>query len=159
MGGGKPNPFTGRAWRASTSSPKWGRCQAGCPGWTPNKPLSPKLLVMTLRDHANAKAPYLMATEGERPDLPAHTLKLADAPLIGEPTAYDVAHPLTAYDALGTDGVIHEDVLWSCTTCGACVEQCPVDIEPVSYTHLRAHETVLDIVCRLLLEKKKHTTP
>ena len=26
----------------------------------------------------------------------------------------------------------------------------------VSYTHLRAHETVLDIVCRLLLEKKKH---
>ena len=29
-------------------------------------------------------------------------------------------------------------------------------ILPVSYTHLRAHETVLDLVCRLLLEKKKH---
>ncbi|WDT36850.1 hypothetical protein PVA38_11660 [Streptococcus pneumoniae D39] len=29
------------------------------------------------------------------------------------------------------------------------------DTEPVSYTHLRAHETVLDLVCRLLLEKKK----
>ncbi|WDT36902.1 hypothetical protein PVA38_12280 [Streptococcus pneumoniae D39] len=29
--------------------------------------------------------------------------------------------------------------------------------EPVSYTHLRAHETVLDLVCRLLLEKKKHS--
>ena len=28
-------------------------------------------------------------------------------------------------------------------------------IAPVSYTHLRAHETVLDLVCRLLLEKKK----
>src|SRR5665811_2448155 len=28
-------------------------------------------------------------------------------------------------------------------------------VEPVSYTHLRAHETVLDLVCRLLLEKKK----
>ena len=28
-------------------------------------------------------------------------------------------------------------------------------IFPVSYTHLRAHETVLDLVCRLLLEKKK----
>ena len=28
--------------------------------------------------------------------------------------------------------------------------------EPVSYTHLRAHETVLDLVCRLLLEQKKH---
>ena len=32
-----------------------------------------------------------------------------------------------------------------------------LDEEPVSYTHLRAHETVLDLVCRLLLEKKKKT--
>ena len=32
------------------------------------------------------------------------------------------------------------------------------DLAPVSYTHLRAHETVLDLVCRLLLEKKKHKT-
>ena len=36
----------------------------------------------------------------------------------------------------------------------------PTDVElmmfaPVSYTHLRAHETVLDLVCRLLLENKK----
>ena len=31
-------------------------------------------------------------------------------------------------------------------------------IVPVSYTHLRAHETVLDLVCRLLLEKKKRNT-
>ena len=30
--------------------------------------------------------------------------------------------------------------------------------QPVSYTHLRAHETVLDLVCRLLLEKKNKTT-
>eukprot|EP00657_Telonema_sp_P-1_P003438 TRINITY_DN1827_c0_g1_i6.p1 TRINITY_DN1827_c0_g1~~TRINITY_DN1827_c0_g1_i6.p1 ORF type:complete len:105 (-),score=49.10 TRINITY_DN1827_c0_g1_i6:7-321(-) len=32
-----------------------------------------------------------------------------------------------------------------------------VEHDPVSYTHLRAHETVLDLVCRLLLEKKKKT--
>ena len=32
------------------------------------------------------------------------------------------------------------------------------NIGPVSYTHLRAHETVLDLVCRLLLEKKKQST-
>ena len=31
----------------------------------------------------------------------------------------------------------------------------PILEMPVSYTHLRAHETVLDLVCRLLLEKKK----
>ena len=30
-----------------------------------------------------------------------------------------------------------------------------IEFEAVSYTHLRAHETVLDLVCRLLLEKKK----
>ena len=33
------------------------------------------------------------------------------------------------------------------------------DSGPVSYTHLRAHETVLDLVCRLLLEKKKTSQP
>ena len=32
-----------------------------------------------------------------------------------------------------------------------------IEGEAVSYTHLRAHETVLDLVCRLLLEKKKKT--
>ena len=31
------------------------------------------------------------------------------------------------------------------------------DMIPVSYTHLRAHETVLDLVCRLLLAKKNYT--
>ena len=131
LGVGKAEHFTWKGLLDFTTCTECGRCQAQCPAWNTDKPLSPKLLVMTLRDHAHAKAPYLMATEGDRADLPAHTLKLADAPLIGEPTAYDVSHPLTAYDALGTDGVIHEDVLWSCTTCGACVEQCPVDIEHV----------------------------
>ena len=33
------------------------------------------------------------------------------------------------------------------------------ELTPVSYTHLRAHETVLDLVCRLLLEKKTITLP
>src|SRR5665811_2522493 len=37
---------------------------------------------------------------------------------------------------------------------GAAAEAA-ADMRPVSYTHLRAHETVLDLVCRLLLEKKK----
>ena len=41
-----------------------------------------------------------------------------------------------------TVGLLHHDV---------ALEQ----EAPVSYTHLRAHETVLDLVCRLLLEKKK----
>ena len=48
-----------------------GRCQSQCPAWNTGKPLSPKLLIMSLRDHAHAKAPYLLAgggkdMEGER---------------------------------------------------------------------------------------------
>ncbi len=45
-------------------------------------------------------------------------------------------------------------LLIACQPDGSDVEVTP-DPTPVSYTHLRAHETVLDLVCRLLLEKKK----
>ena len=38
---------------------------------------------------------------------------------------------------------------------GRGIEEGAANAIPVSYTHLRAHETVLDLVCRLLLEKKK----
>ena len=41
-------------------------------------------------------------------------------------------------------------------TLGLIALRTGVDSDSVSYTHLRAHETVLDLVCRLLLEKK-HT--
>ena len=37
-----------------------------------------------------------------------------------------------------------------------CSDECWDPTKAVSYTHLRAHETVLDLVCRLLLEKQKH---
>jgi ferredoxin len=53
--------------------------------------------------------------------------KLAELPLIGA-TGYDLDHPLGAYNPHGPDAVIDQDVLWSCTTCGACVEQCPVNM-------------------------------
>ena len=130
LGVGKIEEFTWKGLLDFTTCTECGRCQSQCPAWNTDKPLSPKLLVMTLRDHAHAKAPWLMATAEKRKDLPAHTQKLADAPLVGS-LGYDVEHPLTAYDPLGLEGVIDEDVLWSCTTCGACVEQCPVDIEHV----------------------------
>ena len=42
-----------------------GRCQSQCPAWNTGKPLSPKLLVLSLRDHAYAKAPYLLAGGGK----------------------------------------------------------------------------------------------
>ncbi len=79
-----------------TSCTECGRCQSQCPAWHTDKPLSPKLLIMAMRDHAMAK---VVETES----------------LVGElsPVALDV--------------------LWSCTTCGACVEECPVDIEHVDH--------------------------
>jgi Fe-S oxidoreductase len=42
-------------------------------------------------------------------------------------------------------GVIDPDVLWSCTTCGACVEQCPVDIEHVDHiVDMRRHQVLIE---------------
>ena len=41
----------------------------------------------------------------------------------------------------------------------ALIDGTALALGPVSYTHLRAHETVLDLVCRLLLEKKKTYEP
>ena len=49
---------------------------------------------------------------------------------------------------------VEDQVIISLAERRALIEPLQVEIEPVSYTHLRAHETVLDLVCRLLLEKK-----
>ena len=78
-----------------------GRCQSQCPAWHTEKPLSPKLLIMAMRDHALAKIGSEKVSEK----------------IVGS------AH----------ENAISLDVLWSCTTCGACVEECPVDIEHVDH--------------------------
>ncbi|MEU5774534.1 (Fe-S)-binding protein [Streptomyces venezuelae] len=119
-----------------------GRCQSQCPAWNTGKPLSPKLLIMSLRDHAHAKAPYLLAgggktMEGEEKasaealkDVPAAALAEAERPLIG---------------TVEENGVIDPDVLWSCTTCGACVEQCPVDIEHIDHiVDMRRYQVMIE---------------
>jgi Fe-S oxidoreductase len=79
-----------------TSCTECGRCQSQCPAWHTDKPLSPKLLIMAMRDHAMSK---VVDTEN----------------LVGEKAP------------------ISMDVLWSCTSCGACVNECPVDIEHVDH--------------------------
>jgi Fe-S oxidoreductase len=79
-----------------TSCTECGRCQSQCPAWHTDKPLSPKLLIMAMRDHAMAK---VVDTEN----------------LVGE------------------NAPVSMDVLWSCTSCGACVNECPVDIEHVDH--------------------------
>ncbi|GAA4939850.1 (Fe-S)-binding protein [Actinoplanes utahensis] len=119
-----------------------GRCQSQCPAWNTAKPLSPKLLVLSLRDHAYAKAPYLLAgggkdlmgeekaTEAQLAHMDVLALAEGNRPLIG-----------TAED----QGVIDPDVLWSCTTCGACVEQCPVDIEHIDHiVDMRRYQVLIE---------------
>jgi ferredoxin len=113
LGVGKVEDFSWKGILDFTTCTECGRCQSQCPAWNTEKPLSPKLLVMGLRDHAYAKLPLLGQDEESLTDEQKAEL---ERPLIGNAEAY---------------GVIDPDVLWSCTNCGACVQQCPVDIEHV----------------------------
>ena len=122
LGVGKVEDFSWKGLLDFTSCTECGRCQSQCPAWHTGKPLSPKLLIMDLRDHAYAKAPYLQAAETARAALPEATRTEASRSLVG---------PIQVSD--GVAGVIDPDVLWSCTSCGACVQQCPVDIEHVDH--------------------------
>ena len=61
LGVGKVEDFTWKGLLDFTTCTECGRCQDQCPAWNTEKPLSPKLLMMALRDHAHAKAPYLPA--------------------------------------------------------------------------------------------------
>src|SRR4029079_9003769 len=86
------------------------------------KPLSPKLLIMNLRDHALEAGPAMIRHESDAGTAPAVAVKELERPLVGPVIAQGSAY-----------GVIDPDVLWSCTACGACVNQCPVDIEHVDH--------------------------
>ena len=147
LGVGKVEDFTWKGLLDFSTCTECGRCQSQCPAWNTDKPLSPKLLIMSLREHAQAKAPYIRATEEQRESLSDGLKAIGELPLIGQ-TGYDIDHPLTAYAPFSgqqTPAVIDEDVLWSCTTCGACVEQCPVDIEHVDHiVDMRRYQTLIE---------------
>jgi Fe-S oxidoreductase len=126
FGVGKVEDFTWKGMLDFATCTECGRCQDQCPAWNTDKPLSPKLLIMELRDHAFAKAPYLLAaSDEERQSLPDAVKTEVDRPLVGA-TEGDPSQP-------SGGAVIDPDVLWSCVSCGACVQQCPVDIEHVDH--------------------------
>ncbi len=103
-----------------------GRCQSQCPAWNTGKPLSPKMLIMDLRDHLYAKGDYLLGKGDEE----FHG-DVINIPLVG--------------DQPGAEAVIDYDVLWSCTTCGACVEECPVDIQHVdTIVEMRRYKAMME---------------
>ncbi|HEX4661721.1 MAG TPA: (Fe-S)-binding protein [Streptosporangiaceae bacterium] len=131
FGLGKIEDFTWKGMLDMATCTECGRCQSQCPAWATGKPLSPKMLILDLRDHAFAKAPYLLAGSDEaRERLPDSVKAEAERPIVGDSTV---------------NGVIDPDVLWSCTNCGACVEECPVDIEHIDHiAGLRRHQVLIE---------------
>jgi Fe-S oxidoreductase len=125
-----------------TTCTECGRCQSQCPAWNTGKPLSPKLIILSLRDHAYAKAPYLLAGGGLTPagEEKATAAQLAHVNVLA---MAESTRPLIGGADVG--GIIDPDALWSCTTCGACVEQCPVDIEHVDHiVDMRRYQVMIE---------------
>jgi Fe-S oxidoreductase len=129
FGLGKIEDFTWKGLLDMATCTECGRCQSQCPAWITGKPLSPKQVILDLRDHAFATAPSLLAkTDAEREKLPDAVKQEAERPLVGK-----------------DGGVIDPDVIWSCTNCGACVEECPVDIEHIDHIDgMRRHQVLIE---------------
>jgi Fe-S oxidoreductase len=156
FGRGKIEDFTWKGMLDFATCTECGRCQSQCPAWNTGKPLSPKLMIMDLRDHLFAKAPYLIGGRDIPTEMPDHSgvdvLELAEGNGHHVPESGfgrvpegpgQAVRPLVGTAEVG--GVIDPDVLWSCTTCGACVEQCPVDIEHVDHiVDMRRYQVMIE---------------
>src|SRR3954452_10029358 len=153
FGRGKIEDFTWKGMLDFATCTECGRCQSQCPAWNTGKPLSPKLVIMDLRDHLFAKAPYIFGStevpDGSVPDFSpegsehGHAVPEAGFPRVPGSTIEQALRPLVG--DLASGGVIDPDVLWSCTTCGACVEQCPVDIEHIDHiVDMRRYQVLIE---------------
>jgi Fe-S oxidoreductase len=109
---------------------------------------------MDLRDHLFAKAPYLIGDQQVPEDLETtdvlalaagngHHVPESGFGRVPGSGPEQAARPLVG--TAETGGVIDPDVLWSCTTCGACVEQCPVDIEHIDHiVDMRRYQVMIE---------------
>lgn len=133
-----------------------GRCSDNCPATMTGKKLSPKHLTLDLRDHLYARQPEVLALSGEIPRWSADTT--TDEPADGGASASAPADPGVEAEATEAAGkpkptfaakdlipdVIHPDVIWACTTCRACEEQCPVMITYVDkIVQMRRNEVMI----------------
>jgi len=152
FGRGKIEDFTWKGMLDFATCTECGRCQSQCPAWNTGKPLSPKLVIMDLRDHWMAKAPYLLGEKNAEPleglDLETveeegHHVPESGFGRVPGHGPEQAARPLVGTAEQG--GVIDPDVLWSCVTCGACVEQCPVDIEHIDHiVDMRRYQVMME---------------
>jgi Fe-S oxidoreductase len=107
VGVGRMDHFTWKALLDFYTCTECGRCSDNCPAHRTGKLLSPKHLTIDLRDHLYEKQNEVFShdTYGE-----------------------DGQGPKPIFDLNLVPDVIHPDVIWACTTCRACEEQCPVMI-------------------------------
>jgi Fe-S oxidoreductase len=106
-----------------------GRCHTVCPAQLSGKPLSPRELILGMKEHLLEVGPDLLKA------------KTATVPAVDDKAASDEpdATPENPGKAL-IGGVISEDAIWACTTCWACQEVCPTNNEPMNkIIELRRH--------------------
>ncbi|HKR98380.1 MAG TPA: heterodisulfide reductase-related iron-sulfur binding cluster, partial [Candidatus Dormibacteraeota bacterium] len=121
-----------------------GRCQTHCPAFNTGKPLSPKTLITDLRDHAYEAlgGGYAQAkhdahkvegiwTTGDHHEDAQHNLDGLFQPSWLSPEEVSAAVERNGGERPLFGGTILDETLWACTTCGACMDQCPVLIEHV----------------------------
>jgi Fe-S oxidoreductase len=124
FGAGRIDHFSWKSILDFYTCTECGRCSDNCPAFRTGKVLSPKQLTLDLRNHLYANESNFiekgMRSEGG-PEAPA-------AAEGADQAAIDAVYPKTL-DLLA--GIINPDLLWGCTTCRACEEQCPVMISYV----------------------------
>jgi len=130
---GKIEDFTWKQLFDLDACTNCGRCQDRCPAYLTDKPLSPRQLVQDLKTHWLDRSPALMAEKKAK----------AKAAKAGGEAA-------PAEEAAGSSKamvgeVITEDVIWACTTCGACQDICPVFIEHIDKIIDMRRHLVLDL--------------
>jgi dimethylglycine catabolism B len=130
LGVEKPKDFTWNQLLGFDACVQCGRCEAMCPAFAAGQPLNPKKLIQDMviglaggTDARYAGSPYPSVDGKGRP--------------LGE-------HGGNAHQPI-VDGLVSADTLWACTTCRACVEECPMMIEHV--------DAIVDMRRHLTLEK------
>ncbi|MGI6422327.1 MAG: heterodisulfide reductase-related iron-sulfur binding cluster [Syntrophomonadaceae bacterium] len=98
-----------------------GRCQENCPAYNTGKHLNPKItLIQHMKEHLDAKAPYLIAAKDAHHDEAEMVAMTEEAEEAVNPMEQSLL-----YDVVTTE------VIWDCTNCRACMEHCPMFIEHI----------------------------